>query len=235
MDTVDDAAMPASDGGFEDTGGAQEFDLGRDFSFSANPNGPWRYGYTGGTTLLVESFILDTFGVGPAEGGIGFWHPSAAGGAYAPISDPNDGGGGYYPYVACNPGPATAIYSASWAARSGEIAMEASNAGQFSVVEFIAPAVGQYRVQAHFEGIHFRLSSTDVHVLLGNEELWHASIDGYGGDPAAHATAGTNPTADYAGTISMQANNVVSFAVGFGADGTNYNDTTGLTVHISRL
>ncbi len=229
------AEMGSSDSGIEDGGPPRDFDLGRDFSFSANPNGPWRYGYTGGTTLTAGSFVLDAFGVGPDDGGIGFWHPADGGGVYAPISNPDDGGGGYYPYVACNPGSATVIYSASWAAQSGEIAMEASNAGQFSVVEFIAPETGQYRVQAHFEGIHFRLSSTDAHVLLGDTELWHASIAGYGGDPAAHAIAGTSPTADYTGTVSLQASDVVSFAVGFGSDDTNYNDTTGLTVLISEL
>jgi len=231
-DSPSDAPVPDA---ASNADGLREFDLGRDFSFSVNPNGPWRYGYTGGTTLQSGSFVLDTFGVGPDDGGIGFWHPSDGGGVYAPISNPDDGGGGYYPYVACNPGAATVIYSASWAARSREIAMEASNAGQFSVVEFMAPETGQYQVQAHFEGIHFRLSSTDVHVLLGDIELWHSSIAGYGGDPAAHAIAGTSPAADYTDTVSVQANDVISFAVGFGSDDTNYNDTTGLTVHISEL
>jgi hypothetical protein len=230
-----DTAIDASGRGVADAAALREFDLGRDFSFSVNPNGPWRYGYTGGTTLRLESFLLDAFGMGPDDGGIGFWHPSDGGGVYSPISNPDDGGGGYYPYVACNPGTVTVIYSASWAARSREIAMEASNAGQFSVVEFIAPETGQYRVQAHFEGIHFRLSSTDVHVLLGDTELWQSSIAGYGGDPAAHTILGMSPAADYTGTVAAQANDVISFAVGFGSDDTNYNDTTGLTVHISEL
>lgn len=213
----------------------QEFDLGLDFSFSANPNGPWRYGYTGGTALRLESSLLDSFGAGPGDGGIGFWHPSDVGGIYAPVSNPSDGGGGYYPYVACNPGPATVVYSAAWAARSHEIAMEASNAGQFSVVEFVAPQPGQYRIQAHFEGIHFRLSTTDVHVLLGDLQLWAANIDGYGGDPTFHAVVGTSPAADYGGTVTLQANDVLTFAVGYGSDDTNYNDTTGLAVHVSQL
>jgi hypothetical protein len=226
-----------NDSGVADDGPLQpqEFDLGLDFSFSLNPSGPWRYGYTGGTVLHVESFLLDSFGAGPTDGGVGIWHPSDAGGTFTPVSNPDDGGGGYYPYVACNPGSGTVVYSASWAARPREIAMEASNAGQLSVVEFIAPQPGQYLIEAHFEGIHFRLSTTDVHVLLDDTQLWGSTIDGYGGDPAFHAVVGPSPAADYSGTVALQGSDVVTFAVGYGADDTNYNDTTGLSVHVSRL
>ena len=43
--------------------------------------------------------------------------------------------------------------------------MEASNSGQYSLIRFVAPKLGTYRITARFEGIHFGLSSTDVHVL----------------------------------------------------------------------
>jgi hypothetical protein len=51
-----------------------------------------------------------------------------------------------------------------WAIRPGEVAMEASNTGQYSLIRFVAPVAGTYKINAHF-GVHFGLSSTDVHVL----------------------------------------------------------------------
>jgi hypothetical protein len=52
-----------------------------------------------------------------------------------------------------------------WAVRPGEVAMEASNGGQYSLVRFVAPVAGTYKITAQFAGIHFGWSSTDVHVL----------------------------------------------------------------------
>ena len=213
-----DDASSAVDAGAPD--GALTFDLGADISFGSNPNGVWRYGYTVGSTLSLEQFALDTFA--PDSGGdpVAFWHPTA---------DPNLG---YYPYVAANTGAASASEKASWALRPQEVAMEASNSGQYGMIQFVAPRAGTYLVQVHFEGVHFRISTTDVHVLAGDAGLFAANIDGYGGDPAFHAVQGTNPTADYDASVPLQASDLLTFAIGYGTDLTNYNDTTGLTVHI---
>jgi hypothetical protein len=221
-----DATVPADgapgglDAGAPDGGIA--FDLGADFSFASNPNGPWRYGYTVGPALDVEQFALDT--LVPDAGGdpIAFWHPWSP----ATIAD------GYYPYVAENSGPVASAEEASWALYPQEVAMEASNSGQYSMVQFVAPFAGSYQIKAHFEGVHFRLSTTDVHVLAGDAGLFAANIDGYGGDPTFHVVEGASPTADYQGTVTLQAGDVLTFAVGYGTDMTDYNDTTGLTAHI---
>jgi hypothetical protein len=101
------------------------------------------------------------------------------------------------------------------------------------VVEFLPPVAGQYDVKADFEGIHFRLSSTDVHVRRNDEPLFDALIDGYGGDPAFHAVVGNNPDASYRGLVDLSVSDVLSFAVG--PNGGNANDTTGLSVRITRL
>ena len=87
--------------------------------------------------------------------------------------------------------------------RPQEVAIEGSNSGQYGVVEFVAPFAGSYAIQAHFEGVHFRLSSTDVHVLAGDAGLFAAQINGYGGDPAFHAVEGSSPAADYEGTATL--------------------------------
>jgi len=194
---------------------AATYDLAADFSLVRNPNGPWEYGFSASTSLAPDRFTLAS--VADARGTIGFWHPAAA----------------YYPYLASNPTRRTrADPTRSWALRPGEVALEASNTGQPAIVRFVVPRAGRYRVKARFAGIHFGLSSTDVHVLINGVPVFDALIDGYGGDRAFHAIEGRSPRATFVGTRRMAAGAVVTFAVGYGANGTHFNDTTGLRVRI---
>jgi hypothetical protein len=105
--------------------------------------------------------------------------------------------------------------------------MEASNSGQYSLVRFVAPVAGTYKISAQFAGVHV-WSTTDVHVLHNGTYLFGADIDGYGGDPAFRKVQGASPTAAYSGQIEMKANDTVTFAVGYGKNKTNSGDTTGL-------
>jgi len=193
-----------------------QYDLGGQFSLSANPNGAWQYGYAT-TPDPAGAVALDTE---PADlNPIGFWHPTDS---------------SYYPYVAGNLGASsTTDSSGSWALRPGQIAMEASADGLYSIVQFVAPAAGSYEVQASSAGVHFRHSTTDAHILVGATHLLDADIDGYGGDPAFHALDGQSPQATYEGTLTLAAGDAVRFALGPGADGTNANDTTALQVLIT--
>ena len=200
------------------------FDLSASFSLARNPNGVWQYGYSADNSLAPDQFRLDQYAV--RDSPVGFWHP--AGGIQT--------GTGYYPYVAHN----GTRYSQTdptkgWAVRAGEVAMEGSNTGQYSIVRFVAPSAGSYRVIARFEGIHFRLSSTDVHVLHNSAPLFESDIDGYGGDPAFHGIQGTHPTASYSGAVRLNAGDTLTFAVGYGKNRTNFNDTTGLFARVTRL
>ena len=88
--------------------------------------------------------------------------------------------------------------------------------GVCSLVRFVAPGEGSYEITAQFEGIHFGLSSTDVHVLHNADSLFDADINGYGGDPAFHEIKGTSPTAAYKGRVRLEAHDIVTFAVGYG-------------------
>ena len=106
--------------------------------------------------------------------------------------------------------------------------MEASNSGQYSLIRFIVPKLGTYRITARFEGIHFGLSSTDVHVLHNASPLFSAKIEGYGGDPSFHKAHGANPAAEYSGQIVLQESDTITFACGYGANKTHFSDTTGL-------
>ena len=206
------------------------FDLSADFSFRDNPNKVWQYGFSETNSLAPDQFRVDQQSDRvdmqcDSTGSIGFWHPTA-----------NKGPGpGYYPYVAYNTTKQPQVGCKGWAVRPGEIAMEASNSGQYSLVRFVAPVAGKYKVSAQFEGIHYGLSTTDVHVLHNGTSLFDADIDGYGGDPAFHKVQGASPTASYAGQVELKANDTVTFAVGYGKDKTNSGDTTGLFAQVVLL
>ncbi len=203
---------------------SKTFDLSADFSVKNNPSQDWQYGYSASNFLTPDQFRLDKNV--DATGTIAFWHP-----------DSNHGPGpSYYPYVAYNPTQQTQMGSSNgWSARAGEVAMEASNTGQYSLVRFVAPASGAYTVSAQFAGVHFGLSTTDVHVLHNSTPLFDAEIDGYGGDPAFHKVKGSNPTANYSGEVNLKAGDTVTFAVGYGKNKTNYGDTTGLFARVVLL
>jgi hypothetical protein len=203
---------------------ASSFDLSADFSFQKNPNEVWQYGYSATNSLDPAEFRVDKYA--DSSGPVGFWHPSVSSGP----------GPGWYPYVAFNTTKQSQMGSNNgWSVRSGQVAMEASNTGQYSLIRFVAPLSGVYQVIARFEGVHFGLSSTDVHVLHNSVSLFDADIAGYGGDPAFHAVQGASPTASYSGKVSLGANDTVTFAVGYGKNKTNYCDTTGLVAQIDLL
>jgi hypothetical protein len=200
------------------------FDLARDFSFKKGDQQMWQYGYSATNSLEPSEFRKDKFA--DSNGPVGFWHPDVSKGP----------GPGWYPYVAYNTTSHSQIGSNNgWSVRPGEVAMEGSTTGQYSLVRFLAPEAAKYHVTAKFEGVHFGLSTTDVHILLNNTSLFAADINGYGGDPAFHAVQGASPSAEYSGDISLKANDTVTFAVGYGRNKTNSCDTTGLFVQVHRI
>jgi hypothetical protein len=196
------------------------FDASADFSLKDNPNKVWQYGYSATNSLDPNEFRIDKepHSLGP----IAFWHPATSVSA----------GPGYYPYVSCNTSTKSEVGCKGWAVHPGEFAMEGSNIGQYSIVRFVAPVSGSYKISAQFEGIHFGLSTTDVHVLHNGTSLFAAEIDGYGGDPAFHKIEGANTKAEYSGKIDMKANDTVNFAIGYGKNKTHFSDTSGLFAKI---
>jgi hypothetical protein len=197
------------------------FDLSADFSLQKNPNRVWQYGYSAAQSLDPMDFRLDESKDEMVP--VGFWHPAS-----------NQGPGpGYYPYIAYNRSKKTEYGSRNgWAARAGQIAMEASNTGQYSIVRFVVSGNGTYKISARFEGIHFGLSTTDVHVTHNGRSLFEADIDGYGGDPAFHKIEGASPTASYSGRVELKPHDTIDFAVGYGKNHTHFGDTTGLFAEV---
>jgi hypothetical protein len=111
------------------------FDLSADFSLHDNPNKVWQYGYSATNSLAPDQFQFDKHA--DTTGAIGFWHPVASDGP----------GPGYYPYIAYNTTMQSQFGSSNgWAVRPGEVAMEASNTGQYSLARFVAPATGTYKI-----------------------------------------------------------------------------------------
>jgi hypothetical protein len=200
------------------------FDLSADFSLENNPNKVWQYGYSATNSLAPDQFQFDKRA--DKTGPVGFWHPDTNKGPDA----------GYYPYIAYNTTKQSQVWPSpnGWVVRGGEVAMEASNSGQYSLVRFVAPVAGTYKISAQFAGVHV-WSTTDVHVLHNGTSLFDADIDGYGGDPAFRKVQGASPTAEYSGQIEMKANDTVTFAVGYGKNKTNSGDTTGLFARIVLL
>jgi hypothetical protein len=144
---------------------ATSFDLSADFSFQKMPNSIWQYGYSATNSLAPDQFRVDEYA--DPTGPVGFWHPSVSQGP----------GPGWYPYVAYNITKQSQLGSSNgWSVRPGEVAMEGSNSGQYSMVRFVAPVAGIYKVTAQFEGVHFGLSTTDVHVLHNGVSLFDADI-----------------------------------------------------------
>ncbi|MGB9195409.1 MAG: hypothetical protein WCB53_00640 [Terriglobales bacterium] len=201
--------------------GQTTFDLSADFSLQNNPNKTWQYGYSATNSLAPEQFRIDK--QVEMSGPIGFWHPDANAGP----------GPGYYPYVAFNTTKQSQAWPSpnGWVVRGGEVAMEASNSGQYSLVRFIAPVSGTYKISAQFTGVHV-WSTTDVHVLHNGASLFDADIDGYGGDATFRKIQGTSPMTKYSGQIELKANDAVTFAVGYGENKTNSGDTTGLFAQV---
>lgn len=196
--------------------------LTMDLSFKANPSEFWQIGYSEDNTLSLDKFRLSTFA--DTSNLISLWHPNA------------NATTGYYPYVGQNRDKVSRVSPTNgWAVRSGQIPMEASNIGQFSVVRFVAPVDGQYKLKAVFEGVHFGLSTTDVHILLNAKQLFDDIIDGYGGDPAYHPVQGAHPSTSYQSTITMEKNDILTFAIGYGQNQTHFFDTTGLQIFLELL
>ena len=189
---------------------------GTELSFADNPSGNWQVGYSTDSTLDPSQFHLCAFS--DTSHAIALWHPGA-------------GSAAYYPYTAQNRSTQTQVDPTnSWALRPGEIAMEGNNNGQYSMLRFIVPSKTRVHMKVVFEGVHFRLSSTDVHILKNSTRLFDDIIDGYGGDSTYHSKSGRHPVSVYEATLDLDKGDIITFALGYGENKTFYNDTTGLLI-----
>ena len=95
---------------------------------------------------------------------------------------------------------------------------------QYSVIRFTAPSAGTYQLATSFYGLDFvGPTTTDVHVLLDGTSLFNGEVDGFG--------AGSGPS--FRSNLKLLQGDTVDFAVGFGSNGTYFNDSTGITATLA--
>lgn len=107
---------------------------------------------------------------------------------------------------------------ADWKRTDGTAAFHPGQGGEYSVYRFTAPSQGTYNLSVVFTGIDS--TTTDVHVLQGSNSLFSGNISGFGS------------TSNYATSLSLAANDIVDFAVGFG-NGSFYSDATGIAATLT--
>jgi len=185
---------------------APTYDAGTQFSATANPNSPWTYGSTPtrGGLFTPYPFTGQLFGL-PA------WFLTA------PTS------GATFPLIAFNNTGAPAVFSGVTLPPNA-LLVHPGAAGQNSVLRWTAPTTGTYLVQGRFFAV--TSTTTDIAVLLNSSTtLLSGNVNGTG-----TSTSGVPFTL----VKTLNAGDNVDFTVGFGTNGNNGNDSTGLTVTITQ-
>ena len=95
--------------------------------------------------------------------------------------------------------------------------------GQKSVVRWTAQSSGTVKIEGRFQGIDKGGTTTDVSVVHNSTTtLFSGNINGYGA------------RAPFSITRSVAAGDAIDFSVGYGSNATYFNDSTGLSVTITR-
>lgn len=172
-----------------------------DFTATSNPAGAWSYGWEGflGAPLNLYT-VTDTTSVP----GMNAWLEE---GAY-PYNPP---------YVARNVTTATICYE-MYCVPPAYLHFHPSSNAHYSVVRWTAPNQGSYTLEGEFIGLDYGgPTTTDVHVLVNSKLLlFVGQIDSF------------NRPLPFRGTVVLGAGDTVDFAVGFGTDGSNGDDSTGI-------
>jgi PEP-CTERM motif len=186
------------------------YDAAADFSPTNNPNGVWSYGWS---QTLGSTFNLDT--TSATTDGLNFWEGPVYTGAPP----------GSFPVVGYN-GTTSPITWGTVQVQPGQLWMHPGPQDQYSVIRFTAPTAGTFVLATSFNGIDFvGPSTTDVHVIIDWSSIFNGNVDGYG--------PGSGPS--FTTTLTLHAGDTVDFAIGYGADGNYFNDSTGITATLSSV
>lgn len=115
------------------------------------------------------------------------------------------------------------VVGSSYELPVGQLHLHPGQGGEVSVLRFVTPAAGQYTLSASFIGLDRAPTTTDVHVLLNSVSLFDGAVAAFKSGPA------------YQTVLTLQAGDLVDFAVGFGNNGNYISDTTGLTAQIAAV
>jgi len=179
-------------------------DVAADFSRTDNPNGVWRYGWS---FTLGSPFILST---DPrVREGLDTWR-----GNRAPDGNPAE-------YHNATGSPiilgGTALFD------PGQCGLHPGPAGEYAVVRYTAPEAGEVSLASVFSGQDLFGTTTDVHVLFNGRSLFDGLVEGFGSSSAVRFD--TN--------LTVLSGDTIDFAVGFGRNGTFFNDSTALAATIT--
>jgi hypothetical protein len=183
---------------------ALAYDAAADFSTSSNPNGVWSYGWS---TTLGSAFNLDTSNTTAAYGltGLGGW-----------LSNQSAEG---VPYILRNSTVNPITVAAFTTYQPGQLALN-MNVSQYAVLRWTAPSAGQFSLAATFSGLSLVGDSADVHIQLNSVSIFDSTVFG-----------SPSPTS-FSATLTLASGDHIDFAVGFGSDGNDHEDTTGLAATI---
>lgn len=182
---------------------AQSYNAAGDFSTASNPNGAWSYGWS--STL-----------------GSGFNLSSIATNGYAGLAldgwlGTSDASG--TPYVLHN-NTTHPVTNAVSVYQPGQLAEHPGSQGQYSIVRWTAPISGTFSIAATFSGLSSAGDSVDVHILHDGSSIFNSTV------------IGSPSPATFSGLQSVLAGDTIDFAVGFGSNGNNFDDTTALSATI---
>jgi hypothetical protein len=191
---------------------AQTYDASADFDPNSNPStvngGTFSYGFenTLGTGFIL--FTNTTAGQPYSDANVKGW-TNAAGNPLVIQNTSNS--------------PQT-LPSTGITLQPKQIDLNPSFTGQFAVLRFTAPSSGTYALNSLFTGIDNGAgTTTDVHVLLNNVQVFGGEVTGQGA------------TQSYASAAqALTAGSTLDFVVGFGTDGTGGADSTALAATITK-
>ncbi len=185
--------------------GAVTFSAAPDFSAVSNPGGAWSYGTS--TTLggLFSAFtVAGTNLFGSGNPNISTWEaPSGA------------------PVVFKNTSATTQVASGSISLSAGQLALHPGSLGEFAIVRWTAASAGSVLLNTTFSGQDTGGTTTDVHVLVNGVSVFDGLVNGFGA------------LSSFASSFVVSAGSTVDFAVGYGANATYWNDSTGLSASLT--
>ena len=193
--------------------GAFAYDPVTDFSIATNSsvNGVWSYGQTPALGGGYSFSLLPTAQASePLNANLESWKGAVSGFTET------------YPVMLHNKTLIDQAYGTA-TSQPDELLFHPGPGGELSVLRFVVPTTGAYRVQGAFAGRDSATTTTDAHIFLngGAGSLFTGDINiNAGGNVAAFDL-----------TQTFTAGDTIDFAVGFG-DGTYFNDSTGLKLAI---
>lgn len=206
-------------------GTAHAADAAADFSTAANPNGVWVYGSASALDGSLTPFTSAVANSAGATGTISKWSTTG-------IDSLGVGQAGASGFTCCG--------SVEFAPDA--LTLHPSSGGLYAVLRYVAPAAGTYSFSGSFYGQDYlgrgSGTTTDVHVRTGSApgDLFTGAVSGFQGfTGSTNTTFGTAPSQAFSGTVALAAGQGLDFAVGYGANGDYFYDSTGLTLTVSAV